>query len=109
MDLGLAGRACLVTGSTRGIGLEVASLLAAEGARVATCGRGDAPGVGGALHITCDLSVPGVPERAVAEAVASLGGLDVLVNNAGIARQARFEDVDDEEWDAYWQLNVMSY
>ena len=109
MDLGLAWRACLVTGSTRGIGFEVASLLADEGARVATCGRGDAPGVGEALHIACDLSIPGEPERAVAETVAALGGLDVLVNNAGIARHARFEDVGDEEWDAYWQLNVMSY
>ncbi len=38
-----------------------------------------------------------------------LEGLDVLVNNVGIARQARFEDVSDEEWDEYWQLNVMSY
>jgi NAD(P)-dependent dehydrogenase (short-subunit alcohol dehydrogenase family) len=109
MDLGLAGRACLVTGSTRGIGLEVASLMVGEGARVATCGRGDAPGVGEALHIACDLSIPGEPERVVVETVASLGGLDVLVNNAGIARQARFEDVPDEEWEAYWQLNVMSY
>ena len=43
------------------------------------------------------------------DAAAALGGLDVLVNNVGIARQARFEDVADEEWDAYWQLNVMSY
>jgi NAD(P)-dependent dehydrogenase (short-subunit alcohol dehydrogenase family) len=109
MELGLAGRACLVTGSTRGIGLQVASLLAAEDARVATCGRGDAPGIGEALHITCDLAVPGEPERAVAEAAGTFDGLDVLVNNAGIARQARFEDVPDDEWDAYWQLNVMSY
>ena len=59
--------------------------------------------------MTCDLEVAGEPERAVAEAAAALGGLDVLVNNAGIARQARFEDVGDDEWDAYWQLNVMSY
>ena len=50
-----------------------------------------------------------MPERAVREAVAVLGGLDVLVNNVGIARHARFEEVPDEEWDAYWQLNVMSY
>ena len=56
-----------------------------------------------------DLRSPGEPERAVGEAAAALGGLDVLVNNVGIARQARFEDVADEEWDAYWQLNVMSY
>lgn len=109
MDLGLTGRACLVTGSTRGIGRAVAAQLVDEGARVVTCGRGDAPGLGEALHVTCDLSVAGEPQRAVAKAVAELGALDVLVNNAGIARQARFEDVSDDEWDAYWQLNVMSY
>jgi NAD(P)-dependent dehydrogenase (short-subunit alcohol dehydrogenase family) len=109
MDLGLAGRACLVTGSTRGIGRSVAAQLVEEGARVATCGRGTAPGLGEALHVTCDLEVAGEPERAVAETAAALGGLDVLVNNAGIARHARFEEVPDDEWDAYWQLNVMSY
>ena len=56
-----------------------------------------------------DLSIAGEPERVVAETAEALGGLDVLVNNVGIARHARFEDVGDEEWDAYWQLNVMSY
>ncbi|MER3410452.1 MAG: NAD(P)-dependent oxidoreductase [Thermoleophilia bacterium] len=109
MDLRLAGKACLVTGSTRGIGREVARQLAAEGAAVATCGRGEAPGVGERIHIVADLARPGQPERVVAEAAAELRGLDVLVNNVGIARQARFEDVEDAEWDAYWQLNVMSY
>jgi NAD(P)-dependent dehydrogenase (short-subunit alcohol dehydrogenase family) len=109
MDLGLADRACLVTGSTGGIGLGVARLLVEEGARVATCGRGEAPDVGEALHVAADLSRPGEPERAVAETAAALGGLDVLINNVGVARQARFEEVPDEEWDAYWQLNVMSY
>jgi NAD(P)-dependent dehydrogenase (short-subunit alcohol dehydrogenase family) len=56
-----------------------------------------------------DLSQAGEPERAVGKAADALLGLDVLVNNVGIARQARFEDVPDDEWDAYWQLNVMSY
>jgi len=109
MELGLSGCACLVTGSTAGIGLETARQLIAEGARVATCGRRGAPGIGEAHHVSADLVVSGEPERAVAEAATALGGLDVLVNNVGIARQARFEDVDDAEWDLYFQLNVMSY
>ena len=109
MDLGLRDRLCLVTGSTRGIGLETARLLVAEGARVATTGRGEAPSTGEALHVAADLSRPGEPERVVAEAAAALGGLDVLVNNVGVARIAGFEEVPDEEWDEYWQLNVMSY
>ncbi len=109
MDLGLEGKVCLVTGSTRGIGRETARQLVQEGARVVTCGRGDAPGVGEALHVVCDLALPGEPERVVRETADRLGGPDVLVNNAGVARQARFEEVEDAEWDAYWQLNVMSY
>jgi len=109
VDLGLSGKACLVTGSTAGIGLEVARLLAEEGAHVMTCGRREAPDAGEAGHVRVDLSKPDGPGRAVAGAVDALGGLDVLVNNAGIARIARFEEVDDEEWDHYWQLNVMSY
>jgi NAD(P)-dependent dehydrogenase (short-subunit alcohol dehydrogenase family) len=108
MDLGLRERVCVVTGSTAGIGLEVARLLAEEGARVVTCGRGAAPNVGEALHVTSDLSVPGEPERVV-DAAVGLGGIDCLVNNVGAARQARFEEVPDEEWDAYWQLNLMSH
>ena len=109
MDLGLEGKRCLVTGSTGGIGLEVTRQLLAEGARVVTCGRRPAPGVGEADHVIADLASVGEPERAVASTVEALGGLDVLVNNVGLARIARFEDVPDDEWDAYWQLNVMSY
>ena len=109
MDLGLSGKRCLVTGSTGGIGRETARLLAAEGARVVTCGRRNAPGVGEAAHVPADLSLPAEPSRVVAVSVAALGGLDVLVNNVGMTRIARFEDVADEEWDGAWQLNVMSY
>jgi NAD(P)-dependent dehydrogenase (short-subunit alcohol dehydrogenase family) len=108
MDLGLRERICVITGSTAGIGLEVARLLAEEGARVVTCGRGEAPNVGESLHVSADLSVPGEPERLI-DAAVGLGGIDCLVNNVGAARQARFEEVPDEEWDAYWQLNLMSH
>ena len=109
MDLGLAGSRCLVTGSTGGIGLAVVEQLVGEGARVVSCGRRTAPGVGEEAHVEANLSRAGEPDRVVEAAVGALGGLDVLVNNVGVARHARFEDVPDDEWDAYWQLNVMSY
>jgi 3-oxoacyl-[acyl-carrier protein] reductase len=109
VDLNLTGKVCVVTGSTGGIGLETARLLVTEGARVVTCGRSGAPGVGEALHVAADLAAPAAPEALVEEAVRELGALDVLVNNVGFAVQARFEDVPDEEWDSMWQLNVMSY
>ncbi len=109
MDLGLSGKTCVVTGSTGGIGLETARLLADEGARVVTSGRRGAPGIGEALHVQLDLAEPEAPGTLVDAAVQAFGGLDVLVNNVGYAVQARFEDVPDEEWDSMWQLNVMSY
>ncbi|MHB1242169.1 MAG: SDR family NAD(P)-dependent oxidoreductase [Gaiellaceae bacterium] len=109
MDLGLSGKACVVTGSTGGIGLETARLLVAEGARVVTSGRSGPPGIGETLHVQGDLAEPGAPGHVVDAAVVALGGLDVLVNNVGFAVQARFEDVPDSEWESMWQLNVMSY
>ena len=68
-----------------------------------------APGIGETLHVVCDLAQAGEPERVVADTARALGGLDVLVNNVGLARQARFEEVPDDEWGLYWQLNLMSY
>ncbi len=109
MDLGLAGRACVVTGSTSGIGLETARVLIDEDALVVTCARGKAPGVGEVLHVEADLSEPGAPEVVIEAAVQALDRLDVLVNNVGFAVQSRFEEVTDDDWDAMWQLNVMSY
>jgi len=109
VDLGLRDRICVVTGSTGGIGLAVARLLTQEGARVATCGRRGAPGAGEALHVVCDLARPGEPERVIAEAQASLGPVDVLVNNVGLAYQASFDELAEADWEHLWQLNVMSY
>ena len=109
MDLHLEDRVCVVTGSTAGIGLEIARLLKGEGARVVTCGRSEAPQVGESLHVQADLSKEGEPERVVEAAVAAFGRLDVLVNNVGGTRYATFEQVPDDEWQALWELNVMSY
>jgi 3-oxoacyl-[acyl-carrier protein] reductase len=111
MDLGLRDKTCLVTGSTAGIGLETARMLAAEGARVIVTGR-DAARVeqaretaGAAAGIAADLSQPDEPARLLGEA----GLVDCLVNNVGEAYQVAFDDLTDAQWDAMWQLNVMSY
>ena len=115
MDLGLRERVCLVTGSTAGIGLATAELLAAEGAQVVVCGReterveAARRSAAAKLGVVCDLAEPGAPEELVAESVAALGALDILVNNVGEAYQASFEDLSDRQWDELWQLNVMSY
>jgi 3-oxoacyl-[acyl-carrier protein] reductase len=115
LELGLADRVCVVTGSTGGIGLATAAQLSAEGAKVVVSGR-DAARVerareetGAAHGVVSDLSERGAPERLIEETVAMLGPVDCLVNNVGHAYQASFEDVSDEEWDAMWQVNVMSY
>src|SRR6266536_5901241 len=115
MALGLHNRVCLVTGSTSGIGLETAKLLAAEEARVVVTGRD--PGrieearqdAGATLGLAADLSDPGSPEQLVSKTVQELGRIDCLVHNVGDAYQVAFEELSDEQWDAMWQLNVMSY
>ena len=101
MDLGLADRVCLVTGSTSGIGLETANLLGAEGATVVTTGRS-----GG--DVRADLSQPGEPERVVREAIERYGRLDVLVNNVGYSEIRKLDEVTDEIWQASFEINLLS-
>jgi 3-oxoacyl-[acyl-carrier protein] reductase len=108
LDLGLRDRVCVVTGSTGGIGLATARMLAEEGAQVVTSGRSEAPGVGEALHVVGDLSDPEAPAELIRRAT-GLGPVACLVNNVGIAYQTDFDALTDEQWDEMWQLNVMSY
>jgi NAD(P)-dependent dehydrogenase (short-subunit alcohol dehydrogenase family) len=106
MELGLHDKVCIVTGSTSGIGLEVARLLREEGGVVVTSGR-SAEGIGD-LHVSADLSRAGEPERVIAAALERFGRVDCLVNNVGWAEIHRFEDLTEEIWQRSWQLNVMS-
>jgi 3-oxoacyl-[acyl-carrier protein] reductase len=110
LDLGLQDRVCVVTGSTAGIGLETARMLAQEGARVVTCGRSEeAPRVGEALHVAADLASPEAPSELAARTQGELGPIDVLVNNVGVAYQIGFDELSEDDWEEMWQLNVMSY
>jgi 3-oxoacyl-[acyl-carrier protein] reductase len=115
VDLGLRGRVCLVTGSTAGIGLATARLLADEGARVVVCGRERGRverarrEAGAELGVVCDLADPSGPDALVAEAADTLGPVRCLVNNVGVAYQARFDELTDRQWEEMWQLNVMSF
>jgi 3-oxoacyl-[acyl-carrier protein] reductase len=118
MDLGLAGRACLVTGASRGIGRETAKMLCAEGAGVLLVGRDEsrlreaaeeaAAGGGRAATLALDITEPDAAERMLGRAAEELGSLDVLVNNAGVARWRDLDDVPEEDWRAAYELNVIA-
>ena len=108
VDLRLDDSVVLVTGATAGIGLATAKALLADGACVVTVSRGVGPDVGEALHIAADLSEAGEPQRAVKEAEARFGRLDILINNVGLAVSRRLEDVADRDWDLSLRLNVLS-
>lgn len=122
MDLGLAGRACAVTGASRGIGRETALQLCAEGANVLLIARdeerlrevqeeADGAGIkagGKAAVLALDVTADDAGERILAAATESFGALDVLVNNAGHASWRDLDDVPDEDWRAQYEINVMA-
>lgn len=108
MDLGLKGPRMIVTGGAAGIGLVIAKTLAKEGASVHVCDIDDAALAELPDEITgcrADMGDPAEIERFVTEAISGLGGLDVLVNNAGIAGPTGgVDEIDPAGWDACLQI-----
>jgi 3-oxoacyl-[acyl-carrier protein] reductase len=119
MDLGLRGRAAIVTGGSKGIGREIALTLAGEGAQVVVVARGasavdqtvaDIRKAGGtAIGIAADVALAGSAEAAVQGAMKQFGKVDILINNAGGQRKrAGFDELTDQDFlDAYTD-NVLS-
>ena len=116
MDLGLRGKRALVTGSTGGIGLAAARQLAAEGAAVVVNGR-TTERVDAAVRSIRD-AVPNADVRGIAADLGTAAGcerltrvapdIDVLVNNVGIFAPQSFEEIGDDDWFRFFEVNVMS-
>jgi NAD(P)-dependent dehydrogenase (short-subunit alcohol dehydrogenase family) len=115
MDLQLNGKLALVSGSTAGIGYAIAHTLSREGAAVIVNGRTQA-GVDAAVErmradtrgtvhgLAADLS----QAEAAQEAVRRFPGIDILINNLGIFEAKAFEDIPDEDWQRFFDVNVLS-
>jgi 2-dehydro-3-deoxy-D-gluconate 5-dehydrogenase len=111
----LEGRSALVTGASRGLGAAIAAGLAEAGADVAahgnatspesTCARVRAHGRR-AVPLVSDLAEPGAPDALVARTVEALGGLDILINNAGIIRRGPAAETADADWQAVIDLDL---
>ncbi len=119
MDLGLAERACIVTGASRGIGRATAEALAAEGASVLLVARnGDAleeaaascrdGGAHGVETLAVDITEPDAGERVANTCREHFGRIDVLVNDAGTSSARPLDELTDEDWQEQWELSVMA-
>ena len=104
MDLQLTGKAAIVTGSSRGLGLASAKALAAEGCRVCMCARGSealeqaAASVPGAIAVAADLSTPDGAAAVTDAALHAFGAVDILVNNVATAKGTDIIGTPDDEW-----------
>lgn len=111
MDLGLKDRRALVTAASKGLGRACAETLIAEGARVFISSRDPektAKQIGADGWLAADVSTAGDPERLVEAATRQLGGLDVLIVNAGGPPFGTFQDAPLEAWEGAFQLTLMS-
>jgi NAD(P)-dependent dehydrogenase (short-subunit alcohol dehydrogenase family) len=97
----------VVTGGSRGIGRAIVERLAADGATVATCGRGDRPAYlsDDAVWVQADVAVPGDADRLVARVTEELGPVSLLVNNAGVLVAKTVADSTDDDWDLQVGVN----
>ena len=115
MDLHLNDKTALVTGSTAGIGLEIARKLAVEGARVIVTGRNQAKldqavasiKASGGARVEGIAADPATAEGAAA-LVAAVPAVDILVNNLGIYELKPFDQISDEDWHRFFEVNVVS-
>ena len=113
MDLGLSGRTAIVCGSSSGIGLAIAEVLAAEGANVAMFARRrdllqrEADRLG-ALAVRGDVTNPADLKRLVERAIQAFGGIDILVNNSGGPPRTSAAELDDEQVEAAVELLLLS-
>jgi len=111
MDLGLRDKVAVVTGSSRGLGLAIARALASEGCLICLCGRTAstleqarrdiairAVGDERVIAIVADVSTPDGVKAVIDGAVAAYGGIDILVNNVGLAGGATITETSDTEW-----------
>ncbi|MBX3601594.1 MAG: beta-ketoacyl-ACP reductase [Rubrivivax sp.] len=102
----LKDRICIVTGAAQGIGAATVAKLAAEGATVVACDRRVQDVPGAALALAVDVTDRAAVDAMVAEVVARFGRIDVLVNNAGITKDARLVKMTLEQFDAVIDVNL---
>src|SRR5258708_23851585 len=115
MDLQLKNRKALVTGSTAGIGLAIASLLAEEGAAVVVSGRSQErvdAAVKSIRQVVKNADISGVVadlgmKKGVELLTSKVGSADILVNNLGIYEVKPFPEITDEDWQRFFEINVL--